>query len=44
VRSKRVSARNPEMGIITMFWEIFSTVGEKKMEVTGVNLIKVRAP
>lgn len=44
VVAMRQSAKNPGMGIITMRWEVFSTAGEKKMEVTGVNLIKVRSP
>jgi acyl dehydratase len=44
VLAKRISARNPHMGIITMLWEIFSSDGERKMEVTGINLIKVRSP
>jgi acyl dehydratase len=44
VTAKRRSAKSPEMGIITMLWEVFSASGEKKMEVTGVNLVKVRSP
>jgi acyl dehydratase len=44
VLAKRISGKNPEMGIITMRWEVFSTAGEKKMDVTGVNLVKVRSP
>ena len=44
VLSKRVSAKRPETGIVTMHWQVFSTAGEMKMEVTGVNLIKVRSP
>ena len=44
VLAKRRSAKMPEMGIITMLWEVFSTAGEKKMEVTGVNLVKLRRP
>jgi acyl dehydratase len=44
VLSKRVSAKRRETGIVTMRWQIFSTAGEMKMEVTGVNLIKVRSP
>jgi acyl dehydratase len=34
----------PDTGIVTMRWQVFSTAGEMKMEVTGVNLIKVRSP
>jgi len=44
VLAKRQSSKSPEMGIITMRWEVFSSAGDKKMEVTGVNLIKVRQP
>jgi acyl dehydratase len=44
VMAKRQSAKSPEMGIITMRWEVFSASGERKMEVTGVNLVRVRAP
>ena len=44
VLSKRVSAKRPETGIVTMHWQVFSTAGEMKMEVTGVNLIRVRSP
>jgi len=44
VVAKRTSAKNPEVGILTMLWEVFSDAGEKKMEITGVNLIKVRSP
>lgn len=41
--AKRVSAKRPEMGIITFRFELFNAAGEKKCEVTGVNLVKVRA-
>jgi acyl dehydratase len=44
VIAKRQSARTPEMGIIIMLWEVFSIAGEKKMEVKGVNLIRLRRP
>jgi acyl dehydratase len=44
VLARRQSTKNPEMGIITMRWEVFSGSGEKKMDVTGINLIKVRSP
>jgi acyl dehydratase len=43
VMAKRKSVKNPEVGIITMRWEVFSSAGEKKMELTGVNLVKARA-
>jgi acyl dehydratase len=44
VLAKRRSTKTPEMGIITMLWEVFSTGGEKKMEVMGVNLVRLRQP
>src|SRR6185503_9582008 len=37
VLSKRRSSKKPDMGIVTMRWEVFSAHGEKKMEVAGVN-------
>ena len=39
----RVSAKRPEMGILTMRWELFDAKAEKKAEMTGINLIKVRS-
>ena len=44
VIAKRQSSKNPGMGIITMRWDVLSAAGDKKMEVTGINLIKVRWP
>jgi acyl dehydratase len=44
VLSKRVSARRPEMGIIRARWEVVDQADEKKLEMTGVNLIRVRRP
>ncbi len=38
----RVSAKRPEMGILTMQWELFDANSQKKAEMTGINLIKVR--
>lgn len=38
----RISARRPEMGIVKMRYEIFDAAAEKKAEMTGINLIKVR--
>jgi acyl dehydratase len=38
----RVSAKRPEMGILTMRFELFDARAEKKAEMTGINLIKVR--
>jgi acyl dehydratase len=39
----RSSAKRPEMGILTMRWELFDAKAEKKAEMTGINLIKVRS-
>ena len=44
VLSKRQSKSRPEMGLVTMRWEAISTQGEAKVDMTGVNLIKVRTP
>jgi acyl dehydratase len=38
----RVSAKRPEMGILTMRFELFDSQREKKAEMTGINLVKVR--
>lgn len=44
VLAKRVSAKRPEMGILNCRWELFNEKGEKKLEQTGVNFIRVKAP
>lgn len=44
VIAARVSNSRPGMGLVTMRWEAFNEVGERKIEATGINLIKVRAP
>ena len=44
VLAKRVSARRPELGILKCRWELFNEKGEKKLEQTGVNFIRVRKP
>ena len=44
VLSKRVSARRPELGVLKCRWELFNERAEKKLEQTGVNFIRVRAP
>jgi acyl dehydratase len=44
VLAKRQSRTRPDMGLVTMRWEAQSTTGERKIEMTGINLIKVRAP
>jgi acyl dehydratase len=38
----RVSAKRPEMGIVKFRWELFDHNDEKKAEMIGINLIKVR--
>ena len=44
VLAKRQSRSRPEMGLVTMKWEALSAAGEVKIDMTGINLIKVRAP
>jgi len=44
VLAKRKSKSRPEMGLVTMKWEARSATGETKIDMTGVNLIKVRRP
>jgi len=39
---KRVSARRPEMGIVTFRWEAVDEKGTVKAEMTGVNLVRLR--
>jgi acyl dehydratase len=43
VVAKRQSSKNPRTGIVTMRWEVFAGP-DKKMEVTGVNLIRAALP
>jgi acyl dehydratase len=44
VLAKRQSKSRPEMGLVTMRWEALSAEGETKLDMTGINLIKVRRP
>lgn len=44
VLARRVSGKRPEMGILNMKWELFCAGGEKKVEITGVQFIRVRQP
>ena len=44
VLAKRQSKSRPEMGLITMRWDARAAGGETKIDMTGINLIKVRAP
>ena len=44
VLSRRVSAKRPEMGILKMKFELMTTAGEPKVEITGIQFMKVRNP
>jgi acyl dehydratase len=44
ILSRRVSARRPEMGILKMKFELFNTQGELKVEIIGIQFMKVRNP
>ena len=44
VLARRRSKSRPDMGLVTMRWEARSLQGEAKIDMTGINLIKVRAP
>jgi len=44
VLSRRVSSKRPEMGILTMKFELMNLAGEVKGEITGVQFMKVRNP
>ena len=44
VMARRVSAKKPDMGILTMRADVANVLGERKMEMTAVNLVKVRHP
>ncbi|MFN4142583.1 MaoC family dehydratase [Aestuariivirga sp.] len=44
VLSRRVSSKRPEMGILRMKFEMFNTGGELKLEMLGVQFMRVRRP
>ncbi len=44
VLSRRVSAKRPEMGILKMKFELLDSAGELKVEITGIQFMKVRNP
>lgn len=44
VTAKRQSKSRPDMGLVTMRWEAHTEEGGTKIEMTGINLIKVRTP
>ncbi|WP_137389709.1 MaoC family dehydratase [Rhodoligotrophos defluvii] len=43
VLDARVSAKRPEMGIVTVLWQLFNSEGVLVVEMRGVNLFKTRA-
>ena len=44
VLSRRVSSKRPEMGILKMRFELLSAAGELKVDIVGVQFMKVRNP
>ena len=38
----RVSAKRPDMGIVKFRWELLDSEGERKADMTGINLIAAR--
>ena len=44
VLSKRVSSKRPGMGILKCCWELRNDRGEMKVEMTGVNFMRVLNP
>jgi len=42
ILAARVSSRRPDMGILQARWELFNESGAKKLDMTGVNFMKVR--
>ena len=44
VIERRVSAKRPDLGILKCRWDLFNQEGEKKIEQTGINFMKVRTP
>lgn len=44
VLSRRVSTKRPEMGILKMKFELLNSEGELKVEITGIQFMKVRNP
>lgn len=44
VLDKRVSKSRPEMGLVTMRWEMQNQAGEAKLDMTGITLIRLHAP
>jgi acyl dehydratase len=44
VLAARISKSRPEMGILECRWELSNDKGEKKVEQTGINFMRVRQP
>ena len=44
VMAKRISKSRPDMGLVTMRWEMLNAAGEAKLDMTGITLVRVRAP
>jgi len=44
VISKRVSSKRPEMGILKCRWELRDPAGDLKLDLVGVNFMRVRHP
>lgn len=44
VLSRRVSAKRPDMGILKMKFELLNAEGDLKVEITGIQFMKVRNP
>lgn len=44
VLSRRVSSKRPEMGILKMRFELLNAAGELKVDIVGVQFMKVRNP
>jgi acyl dehydratase len=43
IADKRVSSKRPEMGILSIRFELVDETGERKLTADGVNLMRVRA-
>ena len=44
VLSRRVSSKRPDLGILTCQWDLSNAAGERKLEVRGINFMKVHTP
>ena len=41
-RAARISAKRPEMGLVTFHWELHNAQGEKKTDIVGTSIVAVR--